>query len=59
MVQRSGEYLVQPRGMDKPLSVFCDAETDNGGWLVSITYLLHECVSRKVQALGLIVTIDY
>ena len=32
---KSGVYTVKPVGMRTGFEVYCDMETDNGGWLVN------------------------
>jgi hypothetical protein len=36
-VKKNGVYWIQPTGSASPLQVYCDMETDDGGWMLAFT----------------------
>jgi hypothetical protein len=41
---KSGVYWIQPTGSAEPLQIYCDMETDDGGWMC-----VHVCWPRLAQ----------
>ena len=45
----SGVYHITPIGVYRGFDVYCDMETDNGGWLVSSLTQLIKCNCKVVK----------